>query len=88
MTKRDQIAALASAGLSDYEIAARLVISKSRVRALIRAARAAGVDVPRAADRRAGDHDDGLLGAPGAIHGDPGDDAQEDDGACGRSSPR
>ena len=52
MTRREQIAALALAGLSDREIAAGLRIGKRRVRDLIRAARADGVDVPRAADRR------------------------------------
>ena len=52
MTKRDQIAALALAGASDAAIAVSLGIAKRRVRSLIRAARAAGFDVPRAADRR------------------------------------
>lgn len=55
MTRRDEVAALALAGLADREIAARLGIAKRRVRDLIRAARADGVDVPLAADRQSGD---------------------------------
>lgn len=55
MTRRDDVLALAFAGLSDYEIAARLGIAKRRVRDLIRSARETGVDVPRANDRQSDD---------------------------------
>ena len=51
MTRREQIAALARAGLVDAEIAAALGIAPRTVRAVLARLRASGAAIPRSTDR-------------------------------------